>query len=252
MIIFMKESCQENVQEKYWDKIADIFSKSDLPFSARFEQEEFFRFLSLPKGLKALEIGCGTGRWTLPLLRRGFKITATEISQKSLDKVKEQARKEKLLKNLILEKTNFEGGGFKDKFDAAFCFGVIHHFDPAKKEIIVNNIVRALKKNGILVSLEPNPLNPLFYLNYFWRWLINKQGKNRWETEKGFLKSRAGNLKKLYERNGLGEIEVKRFALIPTRYSDRFRGVAKLNEFLLNLPLVQNLSAYIWIKGKKK
>jgi len=248
----MKKSYQEKVQEKYWDRVADIFYDSDLPFSARFEQGEFFRFLSLPKGLKALEIGCGTGRWTLPLLRRGYKVTATDISLKSLDKVREQAKKEKFLKNLTLKKTNFENVDYKSKFDLAFCFGVIHHLDPTKKEVIVNNIIRTLKKNGILVSLETNPLNPLFYLIYFWRWLINKQGRNRWKTEKGFLHSRAGSLKKLYEKNGLSEIEVKRFALIPTRYSDRFRGVTKLNEFLLCIPLLQNFSAFIWIKGKKK
>lgn len=247
----MRKSRQEEIQEKYWNKVARIFSEINLPFSARFEQEEFFKFLSLPKGTKALEIGCGTGRWTLPLLRRGIKITATEISSKSLDKVRTQAKEEKLLKNLVLIKTNFEEGGYKGEFDAAFCFGVIHHFDPAKKEAIVGNICKALKKNGVLVSLEPNPLNPLFYLLYLWRWLTDKQGKNRWETEKGFLKSRAENLRKLYQRNGLSDIEIKRFALIPTKYSDKFEWVVKLNEFLLRLPLIQSFSAYIWIKGKK-
>lgn len=51
---------------------------------------------------RLLEIGCGTGTETLELLRDGFEITAVDISQKMLDKLREKAIEQGLDQNLTL------------------------------------------------------------------------------------------------------------------------------------------------------
>ncbi|MGA4842621.1 class I SAM-dependent methyltransferase [Streptomyces sp. G45] len=44
---------------------------------------------AVPAGAHILELGCGAGRVTRPLLRRGFRVTAVDESQEMLDKTRE-------------------------------------------------------------------------------------------------------------------------------------------------------------------
>jgi len=205
----MGQLIHDKTQEEYWDKIAGKrrFSKQrEIPYPAIKEMEEFFGFVGIKPGkkLRILEIGCGTGRYTLPLLKRGHCVLGTELSRESLDLLKERARKEGVLKNLRVEQNSFENKKlcqkYFGKFDLVLMVAVIHHFDHQKREKIFKNIVHSVKKGGWVVALEPNPLNPLYYLLYFWRWFRNAQNVNRWATEKGMLFTNTFNLKRLFQQ----------------------------------------------------
>lgn len=246
----------ELVQTEYWDKIAELsYSTENLSYPALLEMERFFDFVGLKEDKSILEIGCGTGKFTLPLLRKGYRILAIDISEKSLDVLARKAREEGLGHRLIVEKSNFELEQNVQRhfgqFDIVLCVASIHHFDPTKKERIFANIVKTLKRGGKLIALEPNPLNPLYYFLYLWREIINVQNRNRWATEMAFLKLGLSNLKRLFENNGLGQIQVKRYAWLPSKFAIYCPFVIQLNEFLLKVPLIRNMSAFIWIKGRK-
>ena len=47
-------------------------------------------FPSGPDSLRVLEIGAGTGRFTLPVLRRGFRVTATDVNASMLETLREK------------------------------------------------------------------------------------------------------------------------------------------------------------------
>lgn len=57
-----------------------------------------------PRRNHLLEIGCGTGTETLEMLKQGFEITATDISSRMIENIKEKARKEGLQERLTLHK----------------------------------------------------------------------------------------------------------------------------------------------------
>ena len=60
------------------------------------------------KDVNILELACGTGRITLPLLERGFKVTAIDLSESMLNILKLQAQKlpRRINKNMTLKKLN--------------------------------------------------------------------------------------------------------------------------------------------------
>src|SRR3989339_885119 len=253
----MRQKSHNKIQSTYWDKIAlkreRELSQQKTSWPAIKEMEEFFEFLNPQKNDRILEIGCGTGRYTMPLLQLGCKVHGTEISALSLRMLRKLAKAEHLERNLSLEATDFENPKkcqvHFNKYSKALMVAVIHHFDPPKRNTIMKNIVSSLKKGGSLTSLEPNPLNPFYYFLYFWRFLLNKQGVNRWSTETGMLYTNIFNLKRLYRRMGLVDIQVKRYAFFPSAFGKYFPPILLINDIITRTPILKEFSAYIWIKG---
>mgnify|MGYP001073404017 CR=1 FL=1 len=65
---------------------------------------------------KILEIGAGTGRITIPLLRQGLDITALDIAPRMLKILKEKTKKENLsVKTICADMRKFK---LRDKFEA--------------------------------------------------------------------------------------------------------------------------------------
>lgn len=258
MVIKKRRINHNAFQAEFWDKRSQYSTPEDIrdiPYPALLEMKEFFEFMDLKERSTILEIGCGKGRYTLPLLRRGHIIHATEISRESLKYLVKRASEEKFTKRLTTEETDFEDE--KDykkhlgKFDVALCVSTIHHFNSEKRDKIFFNIVRSVKPGGMVIALEPNPLNPLWYLLFLWRGIRNVQADSRWTADKGFLRSSQRNLKRSFRKAGLKEITVKRYAWLPSRFANNLKFVVWFNEFLLRLPFIKNTSAFIWIKGRK-
>ncbi len=244
-------SDQERVQSNFWDKKSVKETFEFLSWPGVIERDCYLSFAGIKGKPKILEIGAGTGRWTIPLLEKGFEVTATDISGNSLRILKTKAIKLHLEKNLTVVKNDFEKPIYKEYFDAVFCFGVIHHLDPKKRNIIVRNVVKALKKDGNIFLLEPNPLNPLYYLSYFCRWLFNMRDVNRWSIEKGFLRSSIWELKEIFQDLGIGAFENRWYGYLPSRFAIHLPFVLKFNLMMNKIYFLRLFSAYIWLKGKK-
>lgn len=241
----------DEVQADFYDRMAEGFQETELAYGAKMWKEAFFKFLDLKKEINILDLGCGHGRWTLPLLRQGHRVTAVDISQKSLEVLERRAKKEGLEKNLRVVKSNFEREEYDNLFDRALCLSLLSHVNPAKKEKIFANVVKAVKKGGFLAIYEPNPLNPLYYLLYLWRGIWGIRERGTWAVGKGFLGSRLGNLKRLFRSQGLRDVKVRRYGMLPNRFADTFPFVIRLNEILVKIPIIRNMSAFIFMKGIK-
>ncbi len=68
------------------------------------------------KGKKVLELACGSGEISNELLKRGYDILATDISESMLSKLKQ---KYPYIKTKQLDMNDFK---FDDKFDTIICF----------------------------------------------------------------------------------------------------------------------------------
>ena len=123
-------------------------------------------------------------------------------------------------------------------------------FIKQKREQIFSNMVKSVKKGGAVVAMEPNPLNPFYYPLFSWNEITNAD-TDRWATDKGILRTSLPSLRRLFQGAGLAEIQFRRYALFPSRFGVRFRFILGLNEFLLKLPLIKNMSLFTWIKGGK-
>jgi ubiquinone/menaquinone biosynthesis C-methylase UbiE len=123
-----------------------------------------------------LEIGCGTGDFTVLFSQSGASITAVDISE-DLTII---ARKKLLnYSNIVVVTSSFENLPKNITYDAVIGSSVLHHLDiqPA-----LSQIFRLLKPNGVLSFAEPNMLNPQIVIQKNIPWIKQKMGDSPDET----------------------------------------------------------------------
>ncbi|MDH5754631.1 MAG: class I SAM-dependent methyltransferase [Candidatus Bathyarchaeota archaeon] len=99
-----------------------------------------------------LDLGCGAGRHCVYLAKNNFDVVGVDISMTALKMANEWRKKEKL-KNITLIRATMTNLPFSDScFDAVISVSVIHH--AIKKDIVktINEIYRALKRNGVFLT----------------------------------------------------------------------------------------------------
>lgn len=246
-----KISIYQQKTEKFFNKYVSRKKNLDLLRTSKageLEFEKFFNFLNLPKGSNLIELGSGYGRFVLQLLKRGYGVTGVDISQESLDILENQAIKNGIERKLKLIRSDFSKPVYLNKFDGAYCISTFHLLANEEKDriIILSNLVKAVKKNGVIVLIEPNPLN-LFYYPFYWF-----SDQVSWEIEKTFMKSSEFNLKKIFKKLGLTSIEISYMGFLPNRFINNVEAVKYLNGFVNLLPILNKFSSFIYIKGIKK
>jgi cyclopropane fatty-acyl-phospholipid synthase-like methyltransferase len=134
----------------------------DWGFTRGTEQEVAFLIdlLKLPEHSHILDIGCGVGRHSLALSRRGFQLTGIDISSGMIEVAQKAALAEKLPAEFIaIDARHFDA---QNAFDAAIClcegaFGLLgtqaDHLD------VLRRIHRALKPDGQFVLTAINALS---------------------------------------------------------------------------------------------
>ncbi|HIE16229.1 MAG TPA: SAM-dependent methyltransferase [Bacteroidales bacterium] len=119
------------------------------------------------KSKQILEIGAGTGHWTLFLSQKGFKITGIDIAKKMLA----QAEK-KNIANTSFISASVESLPFEDNsIENIVAITVLEFVE--KQEIAFSEIFRVLKPNGIFVigalnnmaSLQKKRQNDIVFKN---------------------------------------------------------------------------------------
>ncbi len=150
------ESLFENYAKKY-DKECYVQGTSG---ECDFIEEE----LNFNKNLKIIDIGCGPGRHSIELSKRGYKVTGIDLSKSQLAAAKEKARQLNLktdFKRLDVRKLPF-----RNEFNAALmlCEGGFPLMETDEMNFtILKNATRALKNNGKFISTTLNGLFPLYH-----------------------------------------------------------------------------------------
>ena len=80
----------------------------------------------IPKGAKIIEIGAGTGRYSVALAKEGMDVTAVELVKSNLDILRENGRDLDNLKAFQGDAADL-GRFDDDSFDAALVFGPMYH-----------------------------------------------------------------------------------------------------------------------------
>jgi SAM-dependent methyltransferase len=118
------------------------------------EAEAFVGRLDLPVGAKVLDVACGTGNVSLPLARRGARVTGVDIAPNLLAQARERARAEGL--EISFEEGDAEQLPYPDSaFDAVITmFGAMFAPQP---ERVVAECARVLKVGGQLAMANFTP-----------------------------------------------------------------------------------------------
>lgn len=126
------------------------------------ELNSFFLKHKLDKAVKILDVGCGIGKIERFLF--SYFPAAITYGIDPSSKCIEQAIHACRSKQEILQVYDGENIPFADNFFDAVLFAcVFHHILPAKREKILNESYRVLRKNGHIFIFEHNLLNPLTF-----------------------------------------------------------------------------------------
>lgn len=108
-----------------------------------------------------LELGCGLGRFTGPMLELGLEVTATDISPELVRSLAERLGGRPGL-TVVAAPAEELGDQVEGGFDAVVGFFFLHHL--RRLEPVLGVCRRLLRPGGRLAFCEPNGLNPLYYL----------------------------------------------------------------------------------------
>ncbi len=121
-----------------------------------------------------LEVGAGTGEHTGVLLATGAHVTASDISEHSLEVVK---KRYKGASNFETKVADMESLPFEDEsFDVVSIAGSLSYGDNQK---VMGEIYRVLKRDGVFIAVDSLNHNPIYRLN---RWIHYLRGDRSLST----------------------------------------------------------------------
>lgn len=142
---------QKNVIE-FYDSIAPGYDREQEEFSfVRLPEREAVNSIlkNILRGdLSVLEIGAGTGRFTLEIAPLVKKVDATDISQNMLDLLAKKAE-EKAVRNVTSSRGDFLEMSFAEKYDLIVSFSAIEYINDPRA--LFAKISGLLKPGGQLL-----------------------------------------------------------------------------------------------------
>jgi len=122
--------------------------------------------LFVPQPRKILDVGCGDGRHSILLAKKGFEVVGVDVSKKLIEKASNKTSTTYgVIKPQFLVKDMREIS-FHDEFDCVvFFFSVFGIFDRETNLEILRRVRKALKRNGIIILDLWNLFAFISYIN---------------------------------------------------------------------------------------
>ena len=178
---------------------------ADTPYVRR-HLSEFLEQSGISKSDKVLEVGCGMGKFTLPLLKQGYNLTGLDISRVLLDQLMEYNTENHpidLIEADILDIPHEHN----EQFDHVIGFFTLHHF--LDLEPYIAAMSRLVKPGGSVIFLEPNAFNPLYYIQ------ITFSPTMSWEGDKGVAKMTTRHFKRAAGHSRLNKVSIHKYGFFP-------------------------------------
>ena len=193
-----------NSVKKYYNNYnedARLTRKSRLPeYLLTMEYIEKYLF----DGAKILEIGAGTGRYSIALAEKGYDITAVELVPHNIEIMKKKVKPKYNI-------TIFEGNAVDlsfledETYDIVLLLGPMYHlFNDDDKHAAISEAIRVTKKGGVIYTAYCNNETRMYKMFYKKRVLGLL---NSGEINKEFhFKANSGMVFELYRKPEIDEL----------------------------------------------
>ncbi len=157
---------ETNSWEEYFNEHAPRYMQNPFTYATLREIDFLIEELGLPEGSRILDIGCGTGRHSIEMAKRGYTVTGVDISAGMLAEAESAAKDERVTIDLIhTDAALYKSGSV---FDAAIClcegaFCLLGEGDdPHERDLtILRNIISALKPGAKMIMTTLNGCKPI-------------------------------------------------------------------------------------------
>ncbi|WP_158540681.1 methyltransferase domain-containing protein [Romboutsia weinsteinii] len=137
-----------------WNRLTNPYSNIEFQ-TTLYMMDKYFKSTG-----KVLDIGCGPGRYSVELLKKGYDVTLYDISEEELNVAKEKIEEYGLKANEFVCGDCTDLHRFNDNsFDAVLLMGPMYHIQDIKlRGELLKNIKRILKKDGVAIVAYLNGL----------------------------------------------------------------------------------------------
>lgn len=150
--------------EELFANYGDNYDKEIFTTGTMGEVDFIEQEIECNKNIRILDIGCGTGRHSIELAKRGYQVTGFDLSETMLDKAKEKARAAGVeIDFRLADARDFK---YNSEYNLAImlCEGAFPLMETDEMNYrILENAYSALKENGKLIFTTLNGLFPLFH-----------------------------------------------------------------------------------------
>ena len=151
----------DELYEKGWERENDRIDESVIPPNMRIYWDlvraRMQPLLEKNPNAEVLDCGCGYGGLTILLARLGARVTAVDISPKSIEIVQRVARNNEVADRIQAQTAELENLVFKDDvFDSVLGTRILHHVDISTSG---RQLARVLKPGGFAIFWECTEAN---------------------------------------------------------------------------------------------
>ena len=126
-----------------------------------YGHERIYEFMKDIETGSVIEVGCGGGHHSIDLAKRGFDVTAIDLSMNALfsaNKLAEHNEQDILFLCGDIKCLPFED----NEFDICFCSLILHHF--IGLDMIIKELARVTRKH--FIAFEVNALDPISFIRF--------------------------------------------------------------------------------------
>ena len=196
--------------------------------------EKFLNFSAIVPGQRVLDVGCGMGKYTIPLAERGISIDGLDLSQVLLDALMAEAKGRAQIQTHCGDLLDPDPALF-GRYDHVIGFFMLHHLFDLQRAF--EQVGRLLKPGGKASFLEPNPYCPLFPVQ------ITLMPGMSWQAEKGIYNLTPGAVADSFQGAGFRECRIERFGILPPFVRNR-RGAAAFETAFERVGLFDRICAF--------
>lgn len=183
----------------------------------------------LKPGAKIIEIGAGTGRYSIALAEMGYDVTAVELVPNNIEIIKKKIKPNhniKIFEGNACDMSLFES----DTYDIVLLLGPMYHlFTDEDKHKAIGEAIRLAKKNGIIYTSYCNSdtsVYKYFYqgiaLDYIEKGLIKDDYHTFSSPEEIFELYRKSDVDKLMESHNVTRLHFVGVDMLSYIFDDKF------------------------------
>lgn len=227
-----------------YDEEGRLLRKSRLP-----EYLTTMRYIEkyLKPGAKIIEIGAGTGRYSIALAEKGYDVTAVELVPHNIEIMKKKVKSHHNIK--IYEGNACDMSGFEsDTYDIVLLLGPMYHlFTDEDKHRALSEAIRIAKPNGIIYASYCNndtSMYKFFYTNRVLKYLEKGLIKEDYHTvsspEEIFELYRKSDIDELMKKYNVTRLHFVGVDMLSYLYDDTFDNLSD-REFEEYMKFLSNL-----------
>ena len=115
-------------------------------------------WIDVVPGMQALDVGCGIGRWSIWMARRGAMVTGVDLSPTMVREARRRAHRAGVEESCAFQESDLAELDLGRRFPLILGVTVLQHIlDPARLQEAANRLASHLEPGGRLVLLEAAP-----------------------------------------------------------------------------------------------